>query len=88
LSDNNQWYDNKELFEQIQELKDKITYLCIEMQKTTTLIRDYNGLRERINNIEIELGEDQGKEKVSTQVPGYVIGILGILVAIAAVIFK
>jgi len=88
LTENNQWYDNKELFEQIQDLKDKINYLCVEMQKTTTLIRDYNGLRERINNIEIELGECQGKEKGGTQVWGYVIGVLGILVAIATMVFK
>lgn len=46
-----QWYTNKELFEKIEKLSVDISGLRIEMKETKTLIRDYNGLRENINEV-------------------------------------
>lgn len=40
-----QWYSNKELFEQINALR-------YEMQETRNLIKQYNGLREKIDEVE------------------------------------
>lgn len=45
MSEKGNWYDNKELFEMIQELKD-------ELRETTKLIKEYNGLRKKQNDFE------------------------------------
>lgn len=39
-----EWYSNKELFEQIQALRS-------EMHETRTLIKQYNGLREEVEDV-------------------------------------
>ena len=45
-----EWYDNKALYEMLQQLKDDISGLRKEMTETRTLIRDYNGLREKVED--------------------------------------
>lgn len=81
-----QWYDNKQLYEQIQSLKDQIAELNVEMQKTTTLLRGYNGLRERIDDCEIAIAKAsakaEGNASGSKDTWGYIIGALGIGAAI------
>ncbi|WP_273321195.1 hypothetical protein [Vallitalea guaymasensis] len=42
----------KEFYEAVQELKDEIHGVTKEMTETKTLIRDYNGLREKIDTID------------------------------------
>ncbi len=44
------WYDNKQLYEMLQNIKQEMTSLSKEMAETRTLIRDYNGLREKIDD--------------------------------------
>jgi len=44
-----QWYSNKDLLEMLNELKEDISELRLEMKETKTLIRDYNNLRENVN---------------------------------------
>ncbi|MEH6943370.1 hypothetical protein [Bacillus sp. JJ722] len=51
-----QWYSNKDLFEQINKL-------TLEMQETRNLIKQYNGLRERIDGIEDEVEEMKAVKK-------------------------
>ncbi len=51
-----QWYNNKELFEKIEDLSEDISNLRIEMKETKTLIRDYNGLRASVNDISKRIG--------------------------------
>ena len=48
-----EWYSNKELFEQINALRG-------EMQETRNLIKQYNGLREEYQGLKLEV--DQVKE--------------------------
>lgn len=43
------WYDNKALYEMFQQLKSEISDMRKEMAETRTLIRDYNGLREKVD---------------------------------------
>jgi len=56
-----QWYTNKELFEQINALR-------MEMQETRNVIRKYNGLREEIGIMKEKITKmeamQQGKSKV------------------------
>lgn len=51
------WYTNKDLFEMIQSFQLQVSTLTKEMEKTTTIIRDYNGLRGTINDVDNRLGK-------------------------------
>ncbi len=42
------WYDNKAIYEMMQEVKQDMSALREEMTATRTLIRDYNSLRQRL----------------------------------------
>jgi len=42
------WYDNKEIYEMLQEVKADMTDLRKEMAETRTMIRDYNSLRQKL----------------------------------------
>ncbi|MGF7431106.1 hypothetical protein PQV03_10115 [Thermoanaerobacterium thermosaccharolyticum] len=46
-----EWYDNKELYEMFQQLKADMADLSKEMAETRTLIRDYNGLRQKVEDV-------------------------------------
>lgn len=46
MTDN--WYDNKEIYEMLQEVKADMTDLRKEMAETRTMIRDYNSLRQKL----------------------------------------
>jgi len=46
MTDN--WYDNKDIYEMLQEVKDDIADLRKEMAETRTMIRDYNTLRQKL----------------------------------------
>lgn len=43
------WYSNKELFEKIDALYKEISELRTDLESTRTLIRDYNNLREKVD---------------------------------------
>ncbi len=45
-----EWYSNKDLFEQIQALRG-------EMQETRNLIQQYNGLREEYHDLKLDVDE-------------------------------
>jgi len=77
-----QWYDNKALFELIQELKEQIASLKIDMQQTQTMIRDYNGLRERIDRCEQSMAEASGSKSGGKDTWGYIVGGIGLLMAL------
>jgi len=46
MTDN--WYDNKAIYEMLQEVKADMTDLRKEMAETRTMIRDYNSLRQKL----------------------------------------
>jgi hypothetical protein len=76
MSDQEQWYSNKDLFEQINNLRN-------EMLETRNLIKQYNGLREKVDVVENEItvmkAEAKGKNKVSDGIRnwgGWIIGLI------------
>jgi hypothetical protein len=73
-----QWYNNKELYEMLVEVSKKLEKTNAELAKTQVMIRDYNGLRERLNHCEIQLNEGHGKEQGSKTTWAYVVGAFGI----------
>lgn len=51
-----QWYTNKDLFELINELK-------LDLQETRQMIRQYNGLREELADVEKRLSDMESRAK-------------------------
>ncbi|MDD3853119.1 MAG: hypothetical protein PHD40_05625 [Syntrophomonadaceae bacterium] len=77
-----QWYDNKALFEMIQELKKDIAGLNTQITETNRLIREYNDLRRKIDECERGLADITGHSKGTKDTWGYIVGGFGILMAI------
>ena len=80
---NNDWYDNKALFEMVDNLKSEITDLRLDMKETKTLIRDYNGLRsdvakvaKRVQTVESKLNTTLSSKH---EYIGYFLAILSLL---------
>lgn len=48
MTDN--WYDNKDIYEMMQQIKQDMAALREEMAATRTLIRDYNSLRQKLED--------------------------------------
>jgi hypothetical protein len=57
MSEKEQWYNNQQLFEQINAVSKDFVGLRYEMQETRNMIRKYNGLREKIDFVEDEVKE-------------------------------
>jgi len=49
------WYDNKAIYEMMQEVKQDMSALREEMTATRTLIRDYNSLREKVEDTAVKV---------------------------------
>jgi len=47
---NEEWYDNKALFEMMRKLEGEIACLSKQMTETATVIRDYNSLRGKVDD--------------------------------------
>jgi len=58
-----QWYSNKELFEQMLSMKDDIQSLRAEMRETREIIRRYNGLREELYKVKDKVEEMEAKSQ-------------------------
>lgn len=77
-----QWYTNKDLFEQILGLRS-------ELEETRAMIKEYNGLREEVHSIEKRFTEleaiNRGKSKVAQGIRdwgGWIVALLAFTVSI------
>ncbi len=77
-----EWYDNKELFEMIQNLGN-------EMARTRDIISKYNNLHEKIQEhddyIKTQLGRGKGMKSVESAIlqwGGWIVGVLSIIYTI------
>lgn len=77
-----QWYSNKDLFEQINELRH-------EMAQTRSIIKEYNGLRTTIHTVEKELADMKskqvGKSKVATAIRewgGWIVALFAVIISL------
>lgn len=82
MTDKTQWYDNKELYEMMVALSKGLEQTNAELAKTQVLIRDYNGLRERLDKCERRLDQGEGQKTGSKDMWGYIVGGIGLLFAI------
>jgi hypothetical protein len=76
------WYSNKELYEMMVSLSKRLEVTDAELAKTQTLIRDYNGLRERLDKCEQGIDKLCGARTGGKDMWGYVVGGIGALLAL------
>lgn len=83
----NQWYSNKELFEQINDLKLEFEQLRTELRETRESIKKYNGLREELYEVRREIeqikSENSGKSHALNAVRewgGWIVAIVTFLI--------
>ena len=81
-----EWYSNKELYEMMVDLSKRLETTNAEMAKTQVLIRDYNGLRERLDKCEQRVGEVFAAGKGSKDMWGYIVGGIGLISLIVSMI--
>ena len=68
------WYDNKALLEKIDTLDSKIDSLRTDLESTRTLIRDYNNLRQKVE-------DTAGKVNMLMWLTPIAVAAVGVLVA-------
>ena len=83
-----EWYTNKELYEMMVALSKGLEATNAELAKTQVMIRDYNGLRKKIEVCEKALSEGSGKSTGAKDMWGYIVGVVGVMLAIATYISK
>ena len=83
-----EWYNNQRIYEMMVELSKKLESTDARLDRTEVLIRDYNGLRETINDCALRLAVIEGQKTGSKDMWGYVVGGIGLLFAILAWVVK
>lgn len=83
-----QWYSNKDLYEMMVNLSKELEKTNAELEKTQLLIRDYNGLREKVNDVAKKIEEICGKGVGGKDMWGYIVGGIGVLLAVASFLSK
>ena len=76
------WPDNQQLYDMQTELSKKMEVLSSELEKTQVMIRDYNGLRERLSVCEQSMAEASGSKSGGKDTWGYVVGGIGVMLAL------
>lgn len=84
VEEKKEWYSNKELYEMMVVLSKGLEATNAELAKTQVMIRDYNRLREKIERCEKAISEGAGKSAGGKDMWGYIIGAIGLLLAIAS----
>lgn len=82
------WYSNKELYEMMVSLSKGLEATNAELAKTQAMIRDYNGLRERLGRCERRIHETTGVGRGSKEMWGYIVGGIGLFLALLAYAIK
>lgn len=77
-----EWYTNKDLYEMMVDLSKRLEATNAELAKTQTMIREYNGLRARIDQCEQKFAELAGQKTGGHDAWGYIVGGFGLLTAI------
>jgi len=86
VGETQEWYTNKELYEMMVELSKGLETTNKELEKTQVMIREYNGLRARIDECEKKQRESQGKSTGNKDMWGYVVGAIGLISLLVSMI--
>lgn len=82
------WYTQKELVTMIQDVKEEMHELRLEMRETKMLIRDYNNLRKRLDDCEKRVNQIYGQSQGGKDMWGYVVGGIGLFLAILSYVMR
>ena len=88
MTEAKEWYTNKELYEMMVDLSKRLEATNAEMAKTQVMIREYNGLRERIAECEKHYVEAMGRTTGSKDMWGYVVGGIGVISFILSLVLR
>lgn len=77
-----EWYTNQQLYEMMVNLSKRLEHTNAELARTQTMIRDYNGLRQRLGACEQRLEQSAGTGQGLKEMWGYVIGGIGVMLAL------
>ena len=83
-----EWYSNKELYEMMVDLSKGIEATNAELAKTQVMIREYNGLRARLDECEKNQRESEGKSAGTKDMWGYVVGGIGVVSFILSLVLR
>lgn len=90
-----EWNLIMQLQEKIDKANDKIDEISLKLEKTQTLIRDYNGLRSRIDICESRLDKsDASRDELNKgnkniwEKASYITGLIGASAALLTVLMK
>ncbi|TCT23400.1 hypothetical protein EDD68_107114 [Melghiribacillus thermohalophilus] len=91
MSEQKQWYTNKQLFEQILSIQNDLKDFQIELKETRAMIKKYNGLREEVGALREEVkaieNKQKGKKEISRSVlnwGGFIFGMLTVVITAIA----
>jgi len=95
LTSNKEWDLIMQLQEKMDRAADKIEEMSMQIGQLQTMIRDYNGLRDRVDICEGRLDRnDAGRErerglnKYCWEKLGYITGVIGAAAALTALLYK
>lgn len=77
-----EWYSNKQLYEMMVDLSKGLEATNMELAKTQVMIKEYNGIRERLTQCEQEIALTRGRESGGKDMWGYIVGAIGVLLAL------
>lgn len=77
-----EWYSNKDLYEMMVDLSKGLEATNAELEKTQVMIREYNGLRARLDACDQKFAEIMGQKSGGKEMWGYLVGGIGLLMAL------
>lgn len=77
-----EWYSNKDLYEMMVDLSKGLEATNAELAKTQVMIREYNGLRARLDACDQKFAEIMGQKSGGKEMWGYIVGGIGLLMAL------
>ncbi len=77
-----EWYSNKQLYEMMVDLSKGLEATNLVLAKTQVMIKEYNGLRERLTQCEQDIALTRGRESGGKDMWGYIVGAIGVLLAL------
>ena len=90
MSDNNkdQWYSNKDLFDMINDLKQQILRLCLQVEKLIDNMDKMSKVCDDVEKLKEKEASHEGEKKGGKDMYGYIAGFIGLLFGILNMVLK
>lgn len=74
------WYDNKALFEMIQDLKEDMQAMSQELKQTREIVAKYNCLRQRLDAIEFKAAGRSAVGQAIREWGGWLVALVSLII--------